>query len=408
MRHIWDRIAVIGLDGASSPSDVKYVSLLNCMAFTGALFGFGFLPVLLIAVPKTSILIAILLTAIALSFSVLILTRFKLYLQGKLLFNLSASVAYAVLALLAGGESNAQLHLILVVIVSFFIYSPKEASYMYAVVFTAFIVFLGLEAWFYGHKGFLGLEPGVLGPIETAVNIGLFVYIMGFSYYIYTIFLRSETRLEEEKIKSENLLLNILPEKIAHRLKSSPGTIADGFEYVTVLFSDIVGFTTISERVPPEDLVRLLNEVFSSFDDLVDKYGLEKVKTIGDSYMVAAGIPTFREDHAEAAADFAVEIMKKLGDFVDDEGNCLRMRIGIHTGSMVAGVIGKKKFVYDLWGDSVNTAARMESHGIPGEIQVTHTTYELLRDKFVFEERGPIRIKGKGEMRTYLLKGRKI
>jgi class 3 adenylate cyclase len=174
-----------------------------------------------------------------------------------------------------------------------------------------------------------------------------------------------------------------------------------------VIFADIVGFTGISERIPPSDLVELLNEVFSMFDDLVDKYGLEKIKTIGDAYMVAAGLPVYSEYHAEAAADFALDMMRTLCGFTDREGKKLRVRVGIHSGPIVAGVIGKKKFAYDLWGDSVNTAARMESHGLPGEIQVTQATYELLKDKFDFEERGIIHIKGKGNMQTYLLRGRR-
>jgi len=407
IRYILNRVAFVGLDDSSSASDFKYVSLLNYLAFTGAAFGFGFVPVLMLFLPATGPLVLIVISEIALSFSVLLFTRLKYYLYGKFLFNLSASVAYTALALLAGEESNIHLHLILVVIVSFFIYSEQEKPYMYTMVFMAFAAFLGLEAWFFNNAGFLGLDRGTLEVLRMAASIGLFVYIMGFAYYIYTIFLRAETRLAEEKRKSEKLLFNILPEEVAHRLKSNVATIADGFEDATVIFADIVGFTGISERIPPSDLVELLNEVFSMFDDLVDKYGLEKIKTIGDAYMVAAGLPVYSEYHAEAAADFALDMMRTLCGFTDREGKKLRVRVGIHSGPIVAGVIGKKKFAYDLWGDSVNTAARMESHGLPGEIQVTQATYELLKDKFDFEERGIIHIKGKGNMQTYLLRGRR-
>jgi class 3 adenylate cyclase/CheY-like chemotaxis protein len=205
-------------------------------------------------------------------------------------------------------------------------------------------------------------------------------------------------QLEQEK--SERLLLNILPKPVADRLKQSPEVIAERFEAVTVLFADIVGFTTLSAQVSPEELVRLLNDIFSCFDGLADKYGLEKIKTIGDAYMAVAGLPMPRPDHAAAAADMALEMQREIATLAEGQ---LQARIGMHTGPVVAGVIGKKKFSYDLWGDTVNTASRMESHSIPGQIQVTQATYEFLQGAFLFEARGKIQVKGKGELTTYLL-----
>lgn len=210
-------------------------------------------------------------------------------------------------------------------------------------------------------------------------------------------------QLSEEQEKSENLLLNILPESIATRLKDGDQNIADGFAEVTILFADIVGFTELSQTIPPQELVNLLNEIFSTFDNLSEKYGLEKIKTIGDAYMVASGLPNLRSDHAHAIADMALEMQKEIALFNIRRNISVSIRIGINTGSVVAGVIGKKKFIYDLWGDAVNTASRMESHGIPGAIQVTPSTYELLKNAYFFEERGIIEIKGKGMMTTYLL-----
>lgn len=215
---------------------------------------------------------------------------------------------------------------------------------------------------------------------------------------------RELLRIEGEK--SEKLLHNIIPETIADRLKSSPEKIADGFNATTILFSDIVGFTPYSKTVSPEELVSVLNEIFSIFDTLTDKYGLEKIKTIGDAYMVAGGIPSPRDDHAGAIANMALDMQSELEKFNGQNGHTFQIRTGIHSGEAVAGVIGIKKFIYDLWGDTVNTASRMESHGLPGEIQVSEQTYELLKDSFVFDERGEIDVKGKGMMKTYLLKGR--
>lgn len=214
-------------------------------------------------------------------------------------------------------------------------------------------------------------------------------------------------QLAEEQEKSERLLLNILPEAIAQRLKQGEETIADSFSEVTVLFADLVGFTKISANLSPAELVELLNRIFSAFDELADKYGLEKIKTIGDAYMIVGGLPIPKEDHAEAIADMALEILTQIKDISTKEAKSLEIRIGINTGAVEAGVIGTKKFAYDLWGDTVNTAHRMESHGIPGMIQVTQATYDCLADKYRFQERGIIDIKGKGTMKTYLLLGRK-
>ncbi|GGA19781.1 hypothetical protein CYANOKiyG1_34500 [Okeania sp. KiyG1] len=213
--------------------------------------------------------------------------------------------------------------------------------------------------------------------------------------------------LATEKEKSESLLLNILPEQIAQRLKQGHHQIADGFAEVTILFADIVGFTQLSEKVLPEDLVMLLNKIFSEFDKLSDRHGLEKIKTIGDAYMVASGLPIPRSDHAEAAAEMALDMQQEISKFNLQHNFELCIRIGINTGPVVAGVIGTKKYIYDLWGDAVNTASRMESHGIPGTIQVSTKTYDLLHNRYIFQERGAIAVKGKGEMKTYLLIGRK-
>ena len=229
----------------------------------------------------------------------------------------------------------------------------------------------------------------------------------GFGVAIVSSFRSALEQLEEEREKSERLLLNVLPEAIAQRLKQGAGTIADSFESVTVLFADIAGFTKLSATVSPTDLVQWLNEIFSEFDSIAAQADLEKIKTIGDAYMVVGGLPHPRDDHAEAIAEMALKMQEAISLFNRKRDGNFQMRIGINSGPVVAGVIGTKKFIYDLWGDTVNTASRMESHGAIGEIQVTEATYELLKDKYEFEERGAIAVKGKGEMPVYLLKGKK-
>ena len=212
-----------------------------------------------------------------------------------------------------------------------------------------------------------------------------------------------EDSLKVEQEKSENLLLNILPKAIVHQLKIGNNAIASRSENVTILFADIVDFTDLSTKVSPHQLVSMLNEIFSCFDMLADQFGLEKIKTIGDAYMVVGGLPTPRDDHAEAIAEMALAMQKEITAFKRDDGKSFRLRIGINTGPVVAGVIGIRKFIYDLWGDAVNIASRMESHGIAGGIQVTTATYELLKEQYSFWHRGKIYIKGRGELDTYML-----
>ncbi|HEY9615232.1 MAG TPA: adenylate/guanylate cyclase domain-containing protein, partial [Microcoleaceae cyanobacterium] len=228
---------------------------------------------------------------------------------------------------------------------------------------------------------------------------------------------QAEIALRAEQEKSDRLLLNILPGAIADRLKqsedviehptNSKALIADSFESVTVLFADIVNFTTLSANISPADLVGLLNRIFLLFDDLCEKHSLEKIKTIGDAYMVVGGLPQPRSDHAAAIAEMALDMQAAMQQFRTYEGNPISVRVGINTGAVVAGVIGKKKFIYDLWGDAVNMASRMESHGIAGGIQVTESTYQLLKDHYWFEARGSIQVKGRGQMQTYFLLDRR-
>lgn len=245
-------------------------------------------------------------------------------------------------------------------------------------------------------------------PFFLYLYLFWFCVICNISVYLYESLQRAEfeakNELHAEQQKSERLLLNILPKSIAERLKQQHVTVAEDFSHVTVLFADIVGFTEMSTQMSPPELVELLNEVFSIFDKLVERHGLEKIKTIGDAYMVVAGLPIPSNNHVQQMADLALDMQEAINNF---NAHHLSIRIGIHTGPVVAGVIGIKKFAYDLWGDTVNIASRMESQGIKGHIQVSDSVYTILKDNYLFKERGPIHIKGKGEMTTYLLTHKK-
>ena len=213
--------------------------------------------------------------------------------------------------------------------------------------------------------------------------------------------------LAAERERSERLLLNVLPAPVADRLKLRQELIADAFEDITVLFADVVQFTNLAASLSADQVVGILDTVFTVFDGLSTQFGLEKIKTIGDCYMVVGGLPVPREDHVEALADMALAMQASVKELNAQHGWNLAFRIGLHCGPAVAGVIGRQKFIYDLWGDTVNTASRMESHGIPGEIQVTEAVYERLAEKFEFVLRGRLEVKGKGLMDTYLLQARR-
>jgi adenylate cyclase len=255
-------------------------------------------------------------------------------------------------------------------------------------------------------------NPILKNPSAFYAEQGLYFFwtciICVFSVFLYERLREKEfyarKAMELAQQKSERLLLNILPGMIAEQLKQQPTTIADSFMEVTVLFADIVGFTELSARTSPTELVEFLNTIFCLFDQLAELHGVEKIKTIGDAYMAVAGLPNQSNDHASAIANMALDMQNAIAIFNAENNQLFRIRIGISTGPVVAGVIGLKKFAYDLWGDTVNTASRMESHGIAGSIQVCEATYRLLKDKYLFDKRGFIQVKGKGEMMAYILK----
>ncbi len=244
--------------------------------------------------------------------------------------------------------------------------------------------------------------------IPVAVQVAFFVMnILGVSLTAWLLLQYALRARDAALARSDGLLLNVLPGPIAERLKRDPGVIAERYEEVSVLFADVADFTPFAERTSPEGVVGVLDTIFSAFDDLTARHGLEKIKTIGDAYLVVGGLPEPRPDHAEAIAELALEMRTELARLSDELGLGLGIRIGIDAGPVVAGVIGRRKFSYDLWGDTVNTASRMESHGLVDRIQVTESVYRRLRDHYLLEDRGTIEVKGKGTLRTYFLLGRR-
>jgi class 3 adenylate cyclase len=249
------------------------------------------------------------------------------------------------------------------------------------------------------------LAPWQLHVMFSMNLIGVLYALLVVSSHAAAVRDHARAEVARQRDRADALLGNILPAPIVRRLQSRPGIIADAFEQVTVVFADIVGFTPLSAQLSSEALVLLLNELFSAFDALAARHGLEKIKTIGDAYMVVGGLPEPRPDHAEAAVRMALDMRAAVAAIALERGLSLDLRIGIHSGSVVAGVIGVHKFAYDLWGDTVNTASRMESHGAPGLIQISEATHALLPPGFDLEARGEIAIKGKGEMRTWFVRG---
>ena len=277
--------------------------------------------------------------------------------------------------------------------------SRRATRWWYAYVLTLIIV--GMLEPLFRHPN--NLSPGVI----TAFFISnlLFVSLIVILFLKYFIDQREEAfrLLGIEEQKAQDLLLNILPREIAAILKNEKRTIADQFEGASILFADLVGFTPLTAELAPVEMVNLLNEIFSAFDTLVEKDDLEKIRTIGDNYMVASGVPRPRPDHAQALARLALEMRAYLENRPAYNGKRIEFRIGINSGPVVGGVIGRRKFVYDLWGDAVNIASRMESQGLPGRIQITDATHALIKDEFVCEARGFVPVKGRGELRTWFL-----
>jgi guanylate cyclase len=274
----------------------------------------------------------------------------------------------------------------------------RRTTFVWATVFVvAFTILLALD-------GVISSEAPDL-PANFGIINGFFgIAMLTFLSIAMTLYLVRELEIAQDR--ADGLLFNMLPRKVAARLKEKPEKIADAYESGSIMFADIVGFTSLSTDLNPKEMIDLLNMIYSHFDTLVEKHGVEKIRTIGDNYMVAAGVPTPRSDHAHALAYLGLDMLEFCENLKPAGNKKLSFRIGINSGPLTAGVIGSKKFQFDIWGDVVNVASRMESHGLPGKIQITKETHDLLDGDFVLTPRGTIAVKSKGEMQTWILEER--
>ncbi|HMV41807.1 MAG TPA: adenylate/guanylate cyclase domain-containing protein [Leptospiraceae bacterium] len=407
VKEYWNRVINIGIEPSLHEKDAKYIRLTNAISVITSVWLFSTIPSLLPLYPSSKFLILnSILFPILWPFS-LYLNHKRFYILAKLFYSYTALICISLNALQVGREADNHLFLLLLSIFAFYSYPPKQMKYISLVSLSSLFCFIGIEIYLTSHPPILEAPPEFFQIARLISLVALCVLVYVLTLYNYKTLNNAQDLLEIEHKKSETLLLNILPPVIAERLKVSNSVIAERTNEATILFADVVGFTVLSQTMEPEKLVALLNDLFSEFDTITKSYHLEKIKTIGDAYMVAGGIPEPRKDHCEAVALCALEMQAIMHKGISRDLQKFRVRIGIHTGPVVAGVIGKSKFIYDLWGDSVNTASRMESHGMEDKIQVSKEVYLKLKDSFEFENKREIQVKGKGLMETYFLIGKK-
>ncbi|TGL70958.1 adenylate/guanylate cyclase domain-containing protein [Leptospira levettii] len=403
LKQLWTKILNIGVTNDLKEKDAKFIRLTNALSIIVGVWLFSIIPSLLPYYPSSQYIIFNSIFFPVLWLFVLYFNYKGWYTFAKLFFLYTAMLCVVFNSLQAGRESDNHLFLLLISIMAFYTFPPKQLHYITRVSISALILFISVELYLTNKGPIIQAPPEFfqLGRLITLVALCILVYIV--TLFNYKTLHKAQDLLELEHQKSESLLLNILPASIADRLKSKNEIIADKSSEATILFADIVDFTVLSQTMEPEKIVSILNEIFSEFDTIVQNHNLEKIKTIGDAYMVASGIPEAREDHCEAVALCALDMLSSIENGITQDSKPFKIRIGIHTGPVVAGVIGKSKFIYDLWGDSVNTASRMESHGAEGKIHVSKEVYQKLKSNFTFETKREIQVKGKGIMETYFL-----
>jgi class 3 adenylate cyclase len=389
MRSFLSGLVNAGTAGLS-PRDLKHVRLTNQMTLVAILTSvFALVDPRMLA---NSWLRWFGAAAVFVNLSALVISSLRFHRTARtwLAFGNIAWVTAA--GLLMGVDAEGHLFLIAVATSAWFMVPKEQRGFAVLTAAVSMLCLLAVE--FFAPARVAARPEAVLGVALDKMT--LLLILQALAYY-------AVTQTERAEAKSEALLLNILPRRIAEQLMLEDRAVPERFEAVTVLFADLVNFTQLSERTSPTELVKMLDEIFTHFDALADKHGLEKIKTIGDAYMVVGGLPEPGNDSASRVARMALDMQNVLTELDAARFGGLAIRIGIHSGPVVAGVIGKRKFAYDLWGDSVNTASRMESHGQPGRIHVTQVVREQLGEKFEFEARGAVSVKGKGELTTFFL-----
>ena len=405
LRALWERISSLGIVD-ELPGEQRRNRLTNQSAVIGVVSCGAFAAVYALAGPLFFRPMMANVVTVALMIVALALGKSGARTLAKVAVLVPVNLVVVVASMLLGGRVGFVYYLFLFPAVAFLLFSEKQWLLRLSFVFlSAACCVVALVVPPPVTASAVAITPAAARVIDVLSALLVIATVVLIVHLFTGDTMRAEARLAEEHARSERLLLNILPGAISARLKEHGESIADGFAEVTVLFADLVGFTELSQRMTPAELVEMLNRTFTAFDELAERLGVEKIKTIGDCYMAAAGLPERRPDHVEAVARMALQMRDALERINREGGYTLRARIGLHTGPVVAGVIGKRKFIYDLWGDTVNTASRMESSGAPGEIQVTREVYEQLKGRFALVSRGMVQVKGKGEMETYLLNG---
>ena len=403
MKQLLKAIIEAGVRPEMSVRKARFVKASNLVAMITAVWLIGVLPMFTPYLPATRV---VTLTTAALILSLCftpLINSFGFYRLAQAYAPTITMPIVAINALYFGHQAWNDLLLIAVILIAF--YYVESLYILLWVTGCAGMLFVGVETWYaLGHQGFLeGHVPDqFLITIRNASVYNVAFLTIAFAYYNRSVLNSTQRALDKESARSESLLLNILPKSIAERLKNSTELIADRVPEASIVFADLVGFTEISRKMDAGQLVSMLNEIFLGFDRAAKRLGLEKIKTIGDAYMVVAGVPEPRADHIQAATEMALAMQIHV-EGLSSRHPDLRLRIGIHTGPVVAGVIGENKFSYDLWGDNVNIASRMESHGLPGRIHVSEAFARAAADKWQFDARGLIDVKGQGPMNTYFL-----
>jgi adenylate cyclase len=397
---IWSGIDKTSLENFN-PIRITNIIALLCI-FVSSLH----LPIVLYFVPQSGYqeLLLIIISASLLTL-VPVLNRLKAYLLSKLFLVIVFATYILISCLIRQVNLNIQYFFLLAVVICPFLFKETESGLMFLITLSFFVLFVGFEYWFYfSSVNTLSFHQQIV-KISCSISFALSCLLC--SYHIRKNINRNWQKLATERERSERLLLNILPLSVAQRLKHSSDLIADYFEQASILFADIQDFTYLCNKLSPRQLVDLLNEVFCVFDTITQKYGLEKIKTLGDGYMVAGGLPTVNSTHSVQCCYCALDMQDAFKDICKKHNLYTGLRIGIGCGEVIAGIIGKNKFSYDLWGEAVNLASRMESHGLSNKIQVTESTYELTKNCFYFNKRGLIEVKGLGWVNTYWLLSRK-
>ena len=408
LKRYWSQLSSIGIDRQTPANETRQIAFLNAVVLLVLILVAQNLVLGSIYQVPASLLLLFVAHGVSIGI-VLLWNKLRLYLLARGWFAVAATLFLSSYQVLMGTASRWDVFLVVCVFLQCLMFPATQRRWMVAVMIFTGICFLAVN--FVLPVPPMGLMQGLSDKywsMEKAGNLAGFLFCgIAMGSVAFQVINRAERNLAIERDRSDRLLTNILPVPIAERLKQSFELIADDFDETTVLFADIVGFTRYTETVSPSGLITLLNSVFTKFDDLSQKHRVEKIKTIGDAYMAVAGVPIRSPNHAEQMAAMALDMQQVIERHNHQTGQGLQIRIGLDSGPVVAGVIGKQKFAYDLWGDTVNTAARMESQGLPGEIQVTQATHALLHANFHFEERGVIDIKNKGPIKVYLLKGKR-